>query len=81
MNKSVTLGDIERLVIGEENSKNGESQSDKGIIIHGALKSAWLAQLMIEFAGVEGNLRQFNVSYRGVDFPNENLKYYDNQLL
>lgn len=48
----------------------------KGIIIHGALKSAWLAQLMIDFAGVEGNLRQFNVSYRGVDFPNENLKYY-----
>lgn len=48
----------------------------KGIIIHGALKSAWLAQLMIEFVGVEGNLRQFNVSYRGVDFPNENLKYY-----
>jgi phosphate starvation-inducible PhoH-like protein len=35
LNKSVTLGDIERLVIGEENSKNGESQSDKGIIIHG----------------------------------------------
>lgn len=35
INKNVTLGDIERLVIGEENSKNGESQSDKGIIIHG----------------------------------------------
>lgn len=35
LNKNVTLGDIERLVIGEENSKNGESQSDKGIIIHG----------------------------------------------
>lgn len=35
INKNVTLGDIERLVMGEENSKNGESQSDKGIIIHG----------------------------------------------
>tara|TARA_Y100000385_G_scaffold209278_1_gene217095 strand:- start:230 stop:1180 length:951 start_codon:yes stop_codon:yes gene_type:complete len=35
INKNVTLGDIERLVIGEENSKNGESQSYKGIIIHG----------------------------------------------
>lgn len=33
--KNVTLGDIERLVLGEENSRNGESQSDKGIIIHG----------------------------------------------
>lgn len=35
LNKNVTLGDIERLVIGEENSKNGESHTDKGIIIHG----------------------------------------------
>jgi phosphate starvation-inducible PhoH-like protein len=35
INKNVTLGDIERLVLGEENSRNGESQSDKGIIIHG----------------------------------------------
>tara|TARA_B100000579_G_scaffold258455_1_gene212874 strand:+ start:16134 stop:16574 length:441 start_codon:yes stop_codon:yes gene_type:complete len=48
----------------------------KGIIIHGALKSAWLAQLMVDFAGLEGNLRKFNVSYRGVDFPYEDLKYY-----
>jgi phosphate starvation-inducible PhoH-like protein len=35
LNKNVTLGDIERLVIGEENSKKGESHTDKGIIIHG----------------------------------------------
>ena len=35
LSKNVTLGDIERLVIGEENSKNGESHTDKGIIIHG----------------------------------------------
>ncbi len=35
INKNVTLGDIERLVLGEENSRNGKSQSDKGIIIHG----------------------------------------------
>lgn len=35
MNKKITLGDIERLVIGEENSKNGESHTDRGIIIHG----------------------------------------------
>ena len=48
----------------------------KGIIIHGALKSAWLAQLMIEFVGLKGRLKKFNVSYRGVDFPYEDLKYY-----
>lgn len=48
----------------------------KGIIIHGALKSAWLAQLMVEFAGLKGRLKKFNVSYRGVDFPYEDIKYY-----
>ena len=48
----------------------------KGIIIHGALKSAWLAQFVIEFIGIEGKLNKFNVSYRGVDFPYEELKYY-----
>ncbi len=46
----------------------------KGIIIHGALKSAWLAKLLVDFAGNEGNLKKFNVSYRGVDFPYEDLK-------
>ena len=48
----------------------------KGIIIQGALKSAWLAQLMVEFVGLKGRLKKFNVSYRGVDFPYEDLKYY-----
>ncbi|MDG2101705.1 MAG: hypothetical protein GWO78_04725 [Dehalococcoidales bacterium] len=48
----------------------------KGIIIHGALKSAWLAQLLVDFIGLKGRIRKFNVSYRGVDFPYENLKYY-----
>jgi len=48
----------------------------KGIIIHGALKSAWLAQLMVEFAGLKGRLKKFNVSYRGVDFQYEDIKYY-----
>ena len=48
----------------------------KGIIIHGALKSAWLAKLVVDFIGEKGILRKFNVSYRGVDFPYENLKLY-----
>lgn len=48
----------------------------KGIIIHGALKSSWLAQLLVDFVGYKGRIRKFNVSYRGVDFPYENLKYY-----
>ena len=48
----------------------------KGIIIHGALKSAWLAQLLVDFVGHQGRIKKFNVSYRGVDFPYDDLKYY-----
>ena len=35
INKTTNLGDIERLVQGEENPSTGEKQSSKGIIIHG----------------------------------------------
>ena len=31
---------------------------------------------MVDFAGIEGTLKKFIVSYRGVDFPYEDLKYY-----
>jgi phosphate starvation-inducible PhoH-like protein len=34
-NKQVTLGDVERVVHGEENSNKGASDSQKGIILHG----------------------------------------------
>jgi phosphate starvation-inducible PhoH-like protein len=35
INKHVTLGDIERVVQGEENASDGETEVKKGIIIHG----------------------------------------------
>ncbi len=35
INKSVTLGDIERIVQGEDNNIAGETKAEKGIIIHG----------------------------------------------
>jgi len=35
INKSVTLGDIERIVQGEENKTDGDTKAEKGIIIHG----------------------------------------------
>ena len=34
-NNKVTLGDIERVVQGEENSNDGASETQKGIILHG----------------------------------------------
>jgi acyl dehydratase len=40
-----------------------------GVILHGALKNAFLGQLMTDFAGTEGWLRKLSVQYRGMDLP------------
>ena len=42
-----------------------------GVIIHGALKSAWLARLVTDWTGDAGWMREFSVQYRGVDYPGE----------
>jgi len=39
-----------------------------GVILHGLLKAAFLAQLVTDWAG-EGRLKSFEVSYRGMDVP------------
>jgi acyl dehydratase len=40
-----------------------------GVILHGALKNAFLGQLMTNFAGDGGWLRKLSVQYRGMDQP------------
>jgi acyl dehydratase len=40
-----------------------------GTILHGALKNAFLGQLMTDFAGELGWLRKLSVQYRGMDQP------------
>jgi acyl dehydratase len=40
-----------------------------GVILHGALKNGFLAQLMTDFAGEHGWLRKLAVQYRGMDQP------------
>ena len=40
-----------------------------GVIIHGALKNAFLGQLMTDFAGLDGSLKKLNVQYRAMDIP------------
>jgi acyl dehydratase len=40
-----------------------------GVILHGALKNGFLAQLMTDFAGQHGWLRKLAVQYRGMDQP------------
>ncbi|MEE8363424.1 MAG: MaoC/PaaZ C-terminal domain-containing protein [Dehalococcoidia bacterium] len=45
----------------------------KSVIIHGALKSAWLAQLMTDWMGDEGRLVELAVSYRAIDYPDDTI--------
>ena len=39
------------------------------VIIHGALKSAWLAELVTGWIGPTGRLLELDISYRAIDFP------------
>jgi acyl dehydratase len=40
------------------------------VIIHGALKSAWLGELVTSWIGTDGRLIELDVQYRAIDFPN-----------
>lgn len=42
-----------------------------GVILHGLLKTAFLAQLVTSNVGDRGRLRTFEVSYRGLDMPGQ----------
>jgi acyl dehydratase len=44
-----------------------------GQIIHGALKSAWLGQLLGDWAGEKGFIKSYGCSYRGMDVPDDAL--------
>ena len=39
------------------------------VILHGALKNAFLGQLMTDFIGFEGELKKLTVQYRAMDIP------------
>jgi acyl dehydratase len=45
----------------------------KGLIVHGALKNAFLGQLLHDFAGEQGAVRKFGCSYRGMDEPEQDI--------
>lgn len=44
-----------------------------GVILHGALKSAFLGQLVTDWMGPEGTLRSLSVRYREMDVPGDTL--------
>jgi acyl dehydratase len=41
----------------------------EGVILHGALKNAFLAQLMTNWMGIQGALKRLSCQYRGMDRP------------
>ena len=44
-----------------------------GVIVHGALKNAFLGQLMTDWIGESGTLTRLAVQYRGMDVPGDSL--------
>lgn len=46
----------------------------EGVIVHGALKNAFIGQAAWEFAGPGGRVRKYGCSYRGMDVPGQEEK-------
>lgn len=44
-----------------------------GIIVHGALKGAWLGQMLGDWVGEKGKVKKYGCSYRGMDVPGDTL--------
>ena len=44
-----------------------------GLIVHGALKNAYLAQVVTDWMGPAGVLKKLSVRYRGTDVPDDAL--------
>jgi acyl dehydratase len=44
-----------------------------GIIVHGALKHAFLGQMLHDWVGDGGGIKKFGCQYRGMDVPNEDI--------
>ena len=45
----------------------------KGLIVHGALKHAFLGQLLHDWVGDQGRIKKFGCQYRGMDEPNQDI--------
>jgi acyl dehydratase len=44
-----------------------------GVILHGALKNAFLGQLITDWMGPQGVLKRLSCQYRGMDFPGSTI--------
>lgn len=50
-----------------------QAQGFEKVLIHGKLKFGFLGQFMIDWIGEKGILKKLSCSYRGTDFPGEDL--------
>ena len=50
-----------------------QSTGLKGLIVHGALKHAFLGQLLHDWVGDQGRIKKFGCQYRGMDEPNQDI--------
>lgn len=48
-------------------------------IVHGALKRAWLGQLMTDWIGEEGELKKLSCQYRRMDYPRKMKTIFEPQ--
>ena len=44
-----------------------------GIIVHGALKNAFLGQMLHDWIGDKGQIKNYNCQYRGMDVPGQDI--------
>ena len=45
-----------------------------GLVVHGALKNAFLGQLLHDWVAPDGRIVEYGCSYRGMDVPGEDLR-------
>jgi acyl dehydratase len=46
----------------------------QGLVVHGALKNAFLGQMLHEWVAPAGSIVRYGCSYRGMDYPGEDLR-------
>jgi acyl dehydratase len=46
----------------------------QGLLVHGALKNAFLGHLLHEWVAPAGRIVRYGCSYRGLDFPDQDLR-------
>lgn len=55
------------------NETLAKQQGLETIIVHGALKNAYLGQLLTDWVGLYGRIKKYGCQYRGMDYPNNDI--------